>query len=109
MISTMEYETKDERIKQYHALAMKEQSRFKHFAIQRVPQDQNEKSDRLVRLASSVLESLNPEIFIECLPRPSTKIKERKEVNMAIPEPELANQIMKYLKSSEFPEDKDKD
>lgn len=78
----------DERMKQYHALVVKETSQFEYFAKQRIPWGQNENADRLSKLASSVVENLNPGIFTEYLPEPSVEVGEGKEVNMASPEPE---------------------
>lgn len=61
----------------------------------------------MAKLASSVIESLNPRIFVECLPKSSIEAVEGKEVNMANHKPEWASQIIKYLKNDELPEDKD--
>lgn len=53
------------------------------------------------------MESLDPKIIVEPLPKPSIKAEEDREVNMASPEPEWANQIIRYLKNSKLSEYKE--
>lgn len=85
----------------------KENSWFGHFSIQRVPRGDNKEEDRLARFVSSAAMSLDPGIIVKHLPKPCIKTEEDKEVNMASPEPEWTNQIIKYLKNGELPEDKE--
>lgn len=93
-------------MKHYQMLVVKEKSRFKQFTMQQVLWGQNEKANKLAKLASSTVESLDPGILMKYLPRPSTEAEKDKEVNTDSPKPKWASQIMKYLKNGELPENK---
>lgn len=78
-------------MKQYLAMVKKEKSQFWHFSIQRFPCGDNEEADRLARLASSAIESLDPRIIVEHLAKPSIREEEDRKVNMADLEPQWAS------------------
>lgn len=59
--------------------------------MRQVPQDHNEKTNKLARLALSTVESLDPRILMEYLPKINTEAKKDEEVNTANLEPKWAS------------------
>lgn len=101
------YGEKNDRMRRYLTIMEREKSQFKHFVIQQVPRTKNEEVNRLVKLKSSVAESMAPGVIVEHLPQSSIEAKEDKEVNVIGLEPGWAAEIPRYLKDLQLPKDRD--
>lgn len=100
------YGMKDDRMRRYLTAVKMEKSYFRHFNIQ-VPRMKNEEDDRLARLASSDAEKMPPGVTLEHLPRPSIEVEEDIKVNVISPEHGWAAEILRYLRDSQLPKDRD--
>ncbi|KAK2998543.1 hypothetical protein RJ639_023122 [Escallonia herrerae] len=99
-----DYEARDERMAQYLQLVKTLASKFKNFAIQQIPRDQNTQADTLSRLASAEVTDVRCSVYLEFLKERS--ISSQTKIGVVNQEPCWMDIIIKYLSTGELPSER---